>query len=65
MQAANHLVRTVQAAGLLGADVIVTGLSREITQTLVTLGVELRDMTTLGDLQSGIEEAERRLGLRL
>jgi anti-anti-sigma factor len=62
---ASHLAKTVQAAGLLGADVIVTGLSREITQTLVALGVELRDMTTLGDLQSGIEEAERRLGLRL
>jgi anti-anti-sigma factor len=64
-QVANHLVRTVQAANLLGASVIVTGLSREITQTLVHIGVDLSSLTTLGDLQSGIEEAERRLGYHL
>jgi anti-anti-sigma factor len=62
---ANHLVRTVQAANLLGASVIVTGLSREITQTLVHIGVDLSSLTTLGDLQSGIEEAEHRLGYHL
>ena len=38
---ANHLVQTVDAARLLGATVIVTGLSPEIAQTLVNIGVDL------------------------
>jgi rsbT co-antagonist protein RsbR len=59
---ANHLVLTVEAARLLGATVIVTGLSPEIAQTLVHIGVDLGKMTTVGDLQGGIEEAERLLG---
>jgi len=59
---ANHLVQTVDAARLLGATVIVTGLSPEIAQTLVNIGVDLARMTTVGDLQGGIEEAERLLG---
>src|SRR5207249_10012765 len=50
---ANHLVRTVDASRLLGAMVIVTGLSPEIAQTLVTLGVDLSKMNTVGDLQGG------------
>ena len=59
---ANHLVQTVEAARLLGAIVIVTGLSPEIAQTLVNIGVDLGKMNTVGDLQGGIEEAERLLG---
>jgi rsbT co-antagonist protein RsbR len=59
---ANHFVQTVEAARLLGATVIVTGLSPEIAQTLVTIGVDLTKMNTVGDLQGGIEEAERVLG---
>ncbi len=62
---ANHLVQTVEAARLLGATVIVTGLSPEIAQTLVNIGVDLRKMTTVGDLQGGIEEAERLLGYKV
>lgn len=62
---ANHLVQTVDAARLLGASVIVTGLSTEIAQTLVTIGVDLTKIITVGDLQGGIEEAERRLGYRV
>ena len=59
---ANHLVLTVEAARLLGARVIVTGLSPEIAQTLVKIGVDLRKMSTVGDLEGGIEEAEHLLG---
>jgi rsbT co-antagonist protein RsbR len=62
---ANHLVQTVEAARLLGAAVIVTGLSPEIAQTLVTIGMDLGKMTTVGDLQGGIEEAERLLGYKV
>ncbi len=59
---ANHLVQTVEAARLVGADVIVTGLSSGLAQTLVTIGVDLARIFTVGDLQGGIEEAERLLG---
>ncbi len=59
---ANHLVRTVDASRLMGASVIITGLSPEIAQTLVTIGVDLSKMNTIGDLQGGLEEAERLLG---
>src|SRR5437773_713079 len=62
---ANHLVQTVEASRLLGATVIVTGLSPEIAQTLVTIGVDLSEMATVGDLQGGIEEAERLLGYKV
>src|SRR4029077_7621059 len=62
---ANHLVLTVESARLLGAMVIVTGLSPEIAQTLVHIGVDLGKMNTVGDLQGGIEEAERLLGYRV
>jgi rsbT co-antagonist protein RsbR len=59
---ANHLVRTVDASRLMGASVIITGLSPDIAQTLVTIGVDLSKMNTIGDLQGGLEEAERLLG---
>jgi rsbT co-antagonist protein RsbR len=59
---ANHLVQTVDASRLMGANVIVTGLSSEIAQTLVTIGVDLSKINAVGDLQGGIEEAERMLG---
>jgi len=62
---ANHLVQTVDASRLMGATVIVTGLSSEIAQTLVTIGVDLTKMKTVGDLQGGIEEAERLLGYKV
>src|SRR5512144_1007366 len=62
---ANHLVQAVEASRLMGATVIVTGLSSAIAQTLVTIGVDLAKMTTVGDLQGGIEEAERLLGYKV
>src|SRR5207245_6219789 len=62
---ANHLVQTVDASRLMGANVIVTGLSSEIAQTLVTIGVDLGKIHAVGDLQGGIEEAERLLGYKV
>ena len=61
---ANHLVQTVEASRLMGASAILTGLSSEIAQTLVDLGVDLSMMKTVGDLQGGLEEAERQAGYR-
>jgi rsbT co-antagonist protein RsbR len=62
---ANNVVQTVEASRLMGADVIITGLSSEIAQTLVTIGVDLRKLNAVGDLQGGIELAEKMLGYRV
>ena len=62
---ANHLLQTVAAARLMGATVIVTGLSAEVAQSLVGLGIDLTTLITVGDLQGGIEEGERLLGFRV
>lgn len=62
---ANHLLQTVSAARLMGATVILTGLSPSIAQALVALGVDLSPVKTTVDLQSGLEEAERLLGYRV
>jgi rsbT co-antagonist protein RsbR len=61
---ANHLVQTVEAARLMGASAVITGLSSTIAQTIVDLGVDLGMLRTVGDLQGGLEEAERILGYR-
>lgn len=62
---ANHLLQTIAAARLMGAAVIVTGLSSEVAQSLVALGIELTKLNTVGDLQGGMEEAEELLGYRV
>jgi rsbT co-antagonist protein RsbR len=62
---ANHVVQTVEASRLMGADVIITGLSSEIAQILVTIGVDLSKLNAVGDLQGGIELAEKMLGYRV
>ena len=62
---ANHLLQTVDATRLMGASVIVTGLSSEIALTLVTIGVDLSKINAVGDLQGGLEEAERVLGYKV
>ncbi len=62
---ANYLVQTVDAARLMGASMIVTGLSPAIAQTLVVISVDLGKMETVGDLQGGIEKAERMLGYKV
>jgi anti-anti-sigma factor len=58
---AGQLVRTIEACRLLGTRVIVTGLSSETTQALATIGVDLRSIHAVADLQRGIEEAQRLL----
>jgi rsbT co-antagonist protein RsbR len=65
MTVADHLVQTVKASRLMGASAIITGLSSGIAQTLVDLGVDLTMMKTVGDLQGGLEEAERLLGYKV
>ncbi|MGD0905572.1 MAG: STAS domain-containing protein, partial [Terracidiphilus sp.] len=62
---ANHLLQTAEAARLMGAIVILTGLSPEVAQSLVSIGVDLGRLITVGDLQGGIIEADRLLGFKV
>ena len=59
---ANHLLQTVEAARLMGAKVIVSGISSGIAQTLVRIGVDLSGLLTTTDLRAGLEEAEQLVG---
>lgn len=56
-EAAHHIVRTSSAVRLLGARLILVGLSPTIAQTIIELGVDLSGLTTLSTLQAGLARA--------
>ncbi len=62
---ANHLIKTIQATKMLGADTIITGISPANAQTLVSLGVDLSMMTTKGTLRSGMKLADEMLKIEV
>lgn len=62
---ANHLMQTARAASLLGSQVVLVGISAEVAQTLVQLGLDLGRLVTLSNLQSGIEYALAQQGLAI
>jgi len=56
-QVADALIRAARAARMLGAEVVLTGASPQVSQTLVGLGVELQGIVTRANLESGIAYA--------
>ncbi|AKB77126.1 RsbR, positive regulator of sigma-B [Methanosarcina horonobensis HB-1 = JCM 15518] len=62
---ARHIIKTVNAAKMLGAQTILTGFSPEVSQTLVTLGVDLSNITTCGSLKTGISKAFSLIGKKV
>ena len=62
---ANLLLMTARAAGLLGSRVVLCGIGAEIAQTISHLGVDLRALTTLANLQVSIAYALKRRGLQI
>jgi rsbT co-antagonist protein RsbR len=60
---AQHLLKTVAAARLMGADCIISGIRPQIAQTLVHLGVALGDVTTKATLADALAVAFARQGL--
>ena len=59
---ANHLIKTVTAARLMGARCILTGVSPAIAQTMVQLGIDLTQITTRAQMSDGIKLALEILG---
>ena len=59
---AQHLLKTVAAARLMGADCIISGVRPQIAQTIVHLGVELGDVTTKATLADAFRLALKRSG---
>jgi len=59
---AQHLLKTVTAARLMGADCIISGIRPQIAQTIVHLGVSLRDVTTKATLADAFAVALQRTG---
>jgi rsbT co-antagonist protein RsbR len=62
---AQHLLKTVAAARLMGADCIISGIRPQIAQTIVHLGVDLQDVITKATLADAFRIALRRLGLSI
>ena len=62
---AKHLLETVSAARLLGAEVMIVGLTTRTALTLVHLGIDLAGVTTRPTMAKGLELAFGRLGLRV
>lgn len=62
---ARHLILTVSAARLMGAECIITGISSRISQTMVNLGVDLSGIITRGVLADGLKLAFEICGQQL
>jgi len=60
---AAHLDKTIRAARLKGARVIVTGISESVAESVVDLGIDWGSIETLRDLQTGLTVALRSLGM--
>src|SRR6202042_1086451 len=62
---AQHLLKTVAAARLMGADCLISGIRPQIAQTIIHLGVDLSEVTTKATLADAFDVALRRSGHRV
>lgn len=64
-QVAQHLLKTVVAARLMGAECTISGIRPQIAQTIVELGIEFGDIPTKASLADALRHALRREGVEL
>jgi rsbT co-antagonist protein RsbR len=64
-EVAQHLLKTVSAARLLGAECIVSGIRPQVAQTIVSLGIEFGDIATKATLADALAHVLNRRGQRI
>jgi rsbT co-antagonist protein RsbR len=64
-QVAQHILKTVVAAQLMGAECIISGIRPQIAQTIVSLGIEFGEIVTKANLSDALQYALRRSGVQL
>lgn len=64
-EVAQHLLKTVMAVRLLGAECTISGIRPQIAQTIVSLGIEFGDVATKATLADALAYALRRSGLQV
>lgn len=62
-QVAQHILKTVVAARLMGADCIISGIRPQIAQTIVALGIEFGDIATKASLADALRHVLRLSGV--
>jgi rsbT co-antagonist protein RsbR len=64
-EVAQHLLKTVSAARLLGAECTISGIRPQVAQTIVSLGIEFGDIATKATLADALALALRQAGLKV
>ena len=64
-QVVNHLIKTIQAAKLLGAECVITGIKPKVAQTMIQLGLDMESFPTRRSLRDGLMYALEKLGYRV
>jgi rsbT co-antagonist protein RsbR len=64
-EVAQHLLKTVNAARLLGADCTICGIRPQVAHTIVSLGIEFGDIATKATLADALAHALKRAGLKV
>lgn len=64
-EVAQHLLKTVNAARLLGAECVICGIRPQVAQTIVSLGIEFGDIATKATLADALAHALKRTGLKV
>jgi rsbT co-antagonist protein RsbR len=64
-QVSHHLIQMVRAVQLMGSQAIITGIRPEIARALISLNINMSDITTRASLSDGLKEAFRGLGIHV
>lgn len=64
-QVSHHLIQMVRAIQLMGSEAIITGIRPEIARALISLNIDMSDITTRASLSDGLKEAFRRMGIHV